>query len=142
MSPSSSGSTVDRGELPVGTVEREALIQDHLGRVTRSEHGDLMADDHVVAVVEEGDLTVVAAGLEDHPQGDHEPSHLGDPTVGAGQGGRAGEHEHDVGAHRRSDHRVVPATERRQQLREESLALGGQCFVAGHPPDRPSGGGA
>jgi hypothetical protein len=101
-----------------------------------------MTDDHLVAVVLEGDLPVVAARLQNHPQRDDEPAHLGDPTMGTGERRGAGQREHDVGTHRGSDHRVVPATERRQQLREESLALGGQCFVAGHPPDRPSGGGA
>ena len=102
-----------------------------------------MANDHVVAFVGEGDLAIVAAGLEDHAYRDDEPPHLGDPTMGAGQGRGAGQHEHDVGAHRSPDHRVVSATERGEEL-PANRASRSEASVSslGISPHRPSEGGA
>jgi hypothetical protein len=92
-----------------------------------------MADDHLIALVEEGDLAVIATGLEHHPQCDDEMSHLGDPPVRPGERRGPRQLENHVGAHRSADHVVVTAAERGEELGEETLAVGVEQFVT-HVP--------
>lgn len=97
-----------------------------------------MADDHLIAFVEEGDLAVGATRLKDHPQRDDEMSHFSDPFVCPGKRRGPGQNENHVGAHRSADHGVVTAPECGQKLCEEALAIGVEHLVV-HLPHRHAG---